>query len=104
MQGRPPRPSPLADYFNIMFGPFDRLEHNKPFIEGVGKKPAGAAFYPKDMTKEEFASWIKRNPADKDAFESTFTVIRRNQGKLVAVPYSREYEDLLAKAAGHLRR
>lgn len=103
--GRAGKPAaPLAEYFGIMFGPYDRLEHNRPFIDGVGPKPAGAAFYPVDMTKEEFAAWIKKNPADKDAFESTFTVIRRNQGKLVAVPYSKEYEEMLKKAADHLRR
>ncbi len=96
-------PAPVADYFKIMFGPYDRLEQNKPFVEGVPQKPAGASFYPTDMTKEEFAAWIKKHPEDKDAFEGIFTVIRRNQGKLVAVPYSKEYEELLMRAADHLR-
>jgi len=41
------------EYFNIMFGPFDRLEDNAPFI-GTDKKPLGADFYPEDMTKDEF--------------------------------------------------
>ncbi len=39
------------EYFNINFGPFDRLDHNKPFI-GKNPKPLGANFYPEDMTKE----------------------------------------------------
>jgi len=41
-------------FININYGPWDRLDGNKPFVEGVGEKPAGANFYPTDMTKEEF--------------------------------------------------
>ena len=36
------------------YGPWDRLDDEKPFIEGVGPKPLGANFYPADMSKEEF--------------------------------------------------
>ncbi|MBU0579819.1 MAG: peptidase, partial [Candidatus Margulisbacteria bacterium] len=48
------------ELFNIMFGPFDRLEHDAPFY-GTDKKPLGANFYPEDMTREEFEKWIKDN-------------------------------------------
>jgi hypothetical protein len=51
------------ELFNIMFGPFNRLEHDKPFI-GTDKKPAGANYYPEDMTKEEFEQWLKDHPED----------------------------------------
>jgi len=34
------------ELFTIMFGPFDRLEHDAPFIDTL-KKPLGANFYPK---------------------------------------------------------
>ena len=73
--------------FDIMFGPFDRLEHNKPFI-GTETKPLGANFYPEDMTKEEFETWIKNHPDDEKSFTSEFTVIRRKDGGLGAIPYS----------------
>lgn len=96
--------APLLEYFRIQAGPFDRLDHNEPFIDGVGQKPAGAAFYPEDMTKQEFTSWIRRHPEDRDAFEGTFTVIRRDRGRLVAIPYSQEYRDRLTKAAEHLSK
>ena len=75
------------DYFTIMFGPFDRLDHNKPFY-GTAEKPKGANFYPEDMSKEEFLQWIEVHPEDKKAFTSEFTVIRREDGKLNAIPYS----------------
>jgi hypothetical protein len=65
------------ELFNIMFGPFNRLEHDKPFI-GTEKKPLGANYYPEDMTKEEFKQWLKDHPEDEDAFTSEFTVIRRD--------------------------
>ncbi len=89
-------------YFDIMFGPFDRLDHNKPFI-GDEEKPKGANFYPEDMTKEEFNSWIKEHPQDDSAFVSSFTVIRRENGKLVAIPYSEFYKAELTKAASLLK-
>lgn len=75
------------ELFNIMFGPFDRLEDNVPFM-GKNAKPLGANFYPEDMTKEEFEKWIKDNPNDEKIFSSEFTVIRRNNGKLAAIPYN----------------
>ncbi len=89
-------------YFNIMFGPFDRLDHNKPFY-GTEPKPLGANFYPEDMTKEEFESWIKAHPEDEEAFRSEFTVIRRRGDALVAIPYSEYYKKELSQAAAYLK-
>ncbi len=85
-----------------MAGPFDRLEDDKPFI-GTDKKPLGANFYPEDMTKEEFEKFIKDNPKDEKAFTSEFTVIRRENGKLVAIPYSKFYKDKLTTASNLLK-
>jgi hypothetical protein len=90
-------------YFNIMFGPFDRLNHNKPFY-GEAPKPPGANFYPEDMTKEEFENWIKEHPEDEQEFTSEFTVIRRQYERLLPIPYSDFYQDLLAEASGYLRK
>ena len=46
--------SAALKYLSINYGPWDRLNDNKPFIDGVGAKPLGANFYPADMAKEEF--------------------------------------------------
>ncbi|MCH6573838.1 MAG: peptidase, partial [Bacteroidetes bacterium] len=35
------------ELFNIMFGAFNRLEHDNPFM-GTEKKPLGANYYPDD--------------------------------------------------------
>ncbi|MCP3933225.1 MAG: Zn-dependent hydrolase, partial [Bacteroidetes bacterium] len=58
-------------YADINYGPWDRLEDNNSFIEGIGEKPAGANFYPKDMTKAEFEE------ADLPDKASLYTFIRR---------------------------
>jgi hypothetical protein len=88
--------------FNIMFGPFDRLEHDRPFI-GTETKPAGANFYPEDMTKEEFDSWIKNHPDDEKSFTSEFTMIRREGKNLVAIPYSQYFKAQLTKISKILK-
>ncbi|MGA7616900.1 MAG: peptidase [Thermoanaerobaculia bacterium] len=91
------------DYFGIMKGPWDRLKADEPFLLEAGPKPPGAAFYPPDMTKEEFENWIKAHPSDEAAFRGLFTVIRRKGDGLVAIPYSVYYHDLLTDAANKLR-
>ena len=40
----------------INYGPWDRLDGDKPFVSGYEKKPLGAQFYPSDMTKDELAA------------------------------------------------
>ncbi len=88
--------------FDIMFGPFDRLNHDQPFY-GNESKPEGANFYPVDMTKAELNRWIEDHPEDKKAFTSEYTVIRRRGDKLVAIPYSEFYKERLTKVANLLR-
>lgn len=88
-------------YFSYNSGPFDRLDHDKPFW-GSETKPLGANFYPENMTKEEFNDFISKNPGQKEAFTSEFTVIRRENGTLKAVPYSEFYKEYLAPAAALL--
>jgi len=92
----------LYDYFKINFGPFDRLEHDKPFI-GKKSKPAGANYYPEDMTKEEFTQWLEKYPDMREAFEDEFTIIRRDGNKLVAIPYSEAYKEYLEPSAKLLK-
>ncbi|MGB3851390.1 MAG: Zn-dependent hydrolase [Tunicatimonas sp.] len=92
---------PTREFVEINYGPWDRLNGNESFVEGVGAKPLGANFYPTDMTKEEFE---QTNLPDK---ASLYTFIRRNaDGALVSVPYHemfeeqvREVSDLLKEAA-----
>ncbi|MGH9400161.1 MAG: dipeptidyl-peptidase 3 family protein, partial [Thermoanaerobaculia bacterium] len=88
--------------FEVHKGPWDRLKGDAPFIGGKAKPP-GAGFYPEDLTKAEFEAWIGKHPEDRAAFEGLFTVIRRQGGRLAAVPYSKEYRQWLEPAAARLR-
>ncbi|MEJ2481550.1 MAG: peptidase [Gemmatimonadota bacterium] len=98
-----PEAAAIRDYYELMYGPWDRIDSDRPFVPGVGPKPAGAGSYPEDMTKEEFEEWIGLNRADAGAFTSYYTVIERDNGGLRAVPYSQAYVDRLEAAAAALR-
>ena len=89
-------------YFDVNFGPWDRLDETKPFL-GDMAHPPGAGYYPVDMTAEEFDTWITDHPEDEAAFRSLFTVIRRQDPRLVAIPYSSEYMEWLEPASAKLR-
>ena len=80
------------------YGPWDRLDGNKPFVEGVGEKPAGANYYPVDMTKEEFKA--TKLPG-KDGL---YNFIRRGNGdKLMVIPFHRQFEVQYHKVAKLLK-
>jgi peptidase M49-like protein len=94
-------------YFWINKGPWSEIDEHKAFLPGVPEtKPAGANFYPEDMTKEEFESWVKTlSPQEKEQAEGFFTVVRRDPNrKLRLVPYSQEYKADLDKAASLLKQ
>ncbi|HEY1991486.1 MAG TPA: Zn-dependent hydrolase [Gammaproteobacteria bacterium] len=81
------------------YGPWDRLNGDHPFVAGVGKKPAGANFYPTDMSEDEF------NKAKLPGKDSLYTLLRRDaKGALTAVPYHVAYQDPLAHASDLLNQ
>ncbi len=83
----------------INYGPWDRLDGNAPFLPGVGPKPAGANFYPQDMTKEEF------NAAELPGKDSQYTFLRRDAaGKLIVVPYRQQFAAEVKRTSALLRR
>ncbi|MDO8994618.1 Zn-dependent hydrolase [Daejeonella sp.] len=82
------------EFIKINYGPWDRLNDNKPFVNGIGDKPLGSGFYPVDMTREELE---KSDVSDK---KGLYSMIRRNEsGKLISIPYSVYFKDELKKAA-----
>ena len=92
-------------YFKINYGPWSRLDENRPFIEGAPRKPAGANYYPEDMSKEEFETWLKGLPeSEKHKATGFFHLVRRGADrKLTCVPYSVEYKEFLEPAAKLLK-
>jgi hypothetical protein len=86
------------EFAELNYGPWDRLNNDKPFVDGVVERPPGAQFYPADMTREQF----DQSPL-KDK-TSLYTLLRRDaQGQLITVPYHEAYKAELEKAAGLLR-
>ncbi len=84
-------------YAEINYGPWDRLNGNEPFVDGVGPKPAGANFYPTDVTKDELE-------ARRDELLGLYTVVRRDStGALMAVPYHEAFREQHERAAAKLR-
>src|SRR5436190_3588007 len=92
-------------YFMINKGPWSQLDDDEPFIDGVPPKPPQADFYPDDITKDEFNTWVAGlSPEEKEKAIGYFYTIRRDTGgKLKSVPYSEEYREFLDPAAKLLR-
>lgn len=85
-------------FATVNYGPWNRLNNNASFIQEIGEKPAGAQFYPADMTKEEFEAW--ENPHKS----SLYTLIRRDeQGKLFHQYYHEAYSEQVTRVAQLLR-
>jgi len=90
--------------FLINKGPWSNLDHDAPFIPGVGPRPDAANFYPPGATKEEIEKWQKSLAGQqRDAAAGFFTVIRRTASGFAVVDYSMEYQPELAEAARLLR-
>ena len=101
-QSTDPADKDYLRYLTINFGPYDRLEENKPFI-GTQAKPQGAGFYPPDLTREELENYIAEHPEKKEMLLSHYTVVKREDGELTAVSYNEEYREELEAAAKYLR-
>lgn len=89
----------IRKFLEINYGPWERLNDNKPFLHEFKEKPAGARFYPPDMTKEEFDSW------DEPSKTGLYEVIRRDEtGKLTSVPYHIAFRDKIEEAVDLIRK
>lgn len=86
-------------FVEINYGPWDRLNGDKPFVAGIGPKPDAATFYPAGMTKDEL-----EKSAVKDKL-GLYSVIKRDStGKLTSVPYHILYASELQKASNLLKQ
>jgi len=88
----------VAAFVRLNFGPWDRLNGNRPFLSGYVEKPPGARFYPEDMTRAEFQAW------DHPGKHNPYSLVRRtDDGGLELLPYHVVFADELARAAERLR-
>ncbi len=90
-------------FAEINYGPWDRLDNNKPFVAGVGARPAGANFYPENLTKSQFEAEVARGGPRSDSLKSLYTMVRRDAGGgLRAIPYSQFFAMQHLRAARRL--
>ncbi|MBC8987175.1 Zn-dependent hydrolase [Pedobacter sp. N36a] len=83
----------------INYGPWDRLNGDKPFIAGVGAKPDGATFYPAGMTKEQLEK------SDLKGKFNQYSVIQKDStGKLTEIPYHVLFASELQNASSLLKQ
>lgn len=78
----------------INYGPWDRLDGDRPFVPGVGPKPPGASFYPEGVAKAEIEAAGLVDP---------YSIVRRgDDGKLKEIPYHEAFADHVDRAASLL--
>ncbi|KGK01034.1 dipeptidyl-peptidase 3 family protein [Thalassotalea sp. ND16A] len=86
-------------FVEINYGPWDRLDGDKPILTNIGAKPLGAQFYPEDMSKAEFEK------AEFSGNTSLYSMVKRNeQGKLYSIPYSEAFAEPMERAAALLEK
>jgi hypothetical protein len=94
----------LRRYAEINYGPWDRLDNNAPFVEGVGPKPKGAGFYPADVSKEQQEAAASKSAAAGKALRSQYTIVQRDSGGvLTTVPYHQLFAPYLTPAIAKVR-
>lgn len=85
-----------ARFATINYGPWDRLAGDRPFIPGVGPKPAGANMYPSGITKREIVE------SGIDSFGQYSMVRRDSIGRLITIPYHEYFAPSLRIASDQL--
>ena len=80
----------MKEFAMINYGPWDRLDEEKPFVPGYGPRPAMANYYPQDITKAEYDAFA-------DPLKSShYTILTRDaDGKLKTVGYYEAYKEKL---------
>ncbi len=82
----------MREFALINYGPWDRLDDDKPFVPDYKEKPLTARYYPQDLTLEEYEAY--KDP-DKG---SHYTVITREKdGTLKTVWYHEYYQNKISK-------
>jgi hypothetical protein len=86
-------------FIKINYGPWDRLNNDKPFVSGIGQRPAGATFYPAGMTKEDL-----EKSTLKDKFNQYSVIQKDTAGALALVPYHVLFASELQQASALMKQ
>ncbi len=86
----------------IMGSRWDLLDENRPFT-GNTPMPPGRDFYPHDLTRANIEQYTAQHPGDRAAIYDGYTVVQRQNGRLIGVPYHEAYRQLIQPMAQTLR-
>ena len=99
---RHPQDMLLRRYMWINASRFDLLDQNQPFV-GTDPMPPGRGFYPPNLAREELDQYVTAHPEQKGPIYNQFTIVRKQQDNLEAVPYHVAFRAYLEPAAKALR-
>jgi hypothetical protein len=86
----------------IMGCRWDLLDGNAPFTGGT-PMPPGHDLHPHDLTREQIEQYVRQHPEAKAAIYNPYTVVERQNGKLVGIPYHERFKEFLDPMARDLR-
>src|SRR5580658_766474 len=78
----------------IMGCRWDLLANNSSFV-GEIPMPPGHELYPHDLTRQQIEQYAQQHPEQKAALYNPYTVVERQSGKLIAIPYHERYKQFL---------
>jgi hypothetical protein len=97
-----PQDDLLRRYLKINGSRFDLIDDEKPFA-GTRPMPPGRGFFPDDMTRAKFDTYVASHLAQKDALYNPQTIVRRKGDALEAIPYHIAYREFVEPMVKDLR-
>ncbi len=85
------------DLFDVHFGVYERQRGWNAFVMGVPPHPRGAGFYPEDLRREEWETFLREHPDREAELISLTTMVVRKEGQLVGIPYSKFFAKELSQ-------
>jgi hypothetical protein len=99
LQGsKKPQDIALARFLRINGSRFDLINNDAPFV-GTEPRPAGRAFYPPDITREDMENYVTAHPEQKALLYNPYTVVRHGPSGFVSVPYDAAFRQELEPAS-----
>ncbi|MEM6263054.1 MAG: hypothetical protein AAGI38_11145 [Bacteroidota bacterium] len=89
----------LRRLVQLNYGPYNRLDGFSPVLAGTKPRPAGAAFYPADLTPQQFI----QSP-DEGKWSPWSVVHRQADGELVSTPYHIRYQESYARIIWQMQK
>lgn len=93
-----PQDEALRRFLTINGSRYDLIRNNAPFV-GTAPMSPDHGLYPPGLTRDEMEAYVRAHPEQKAALYAPQTVVRREDNRLVAIPYHVVYRPWLEPAA-----